>query len=435
MSAFTGTQGTPQLFKYLYLNDGWKDLVMLRHPWLSMVPKGDAATGYGNQAGASGTLQSGGQTGIVFTWNYSNPQSASLSHGAALLQQDVLTQGTQLQCQLSNAYSYLRFNAKDLAASQNNLASYMGTKRFNFDKAIQELSQQVDLALHRTGNGIIGTISDVTGSVITVANTTAMQQYQTNMRIISCSSNPTDGTAPTIASGSAVVTKVQQTYVNGQITVKLTVDNPAGFDSTTNKYFAKVGNALGFNSLNPEGNIIGFGNWIPTSSPATTDNFLSSINRSQDEVRLSGFRMSAGGRKYQEAVAEANAFCSSMGGSPDIILANPLDLQKASIELGANATYNEFKIGNAGFDSIVMGGPSGGKLRWVGDPNQDVGTLRGMTLDTWKVFHMKALPHPVDEDGLLLRKDAGSDTFQLALRAWPQQICFEPYANWVVTGF
>lgn len=434
MSAFTGSQGTPQLFRYLYLNDGWRNLVELRRPWLAMVPKGDAATGYGNQSGAAGTVQSGGQTGIVFTWNYSNPQSSSMSHGSALLQQDVLTQGTQLQCQLSQMYSYLRFNAKDLAASQNNLASYMSTKRLNFDNAIKELSQQIDLACHRTGNGVIGTISDVTGSVLTIANTTAIQQYQVNARIVSLSTNPSDGTAPVQGSGSAVITKVQQTYVNGQFTVKLTVDNPAGFDSTTNKYFAKVGNALGFNALNPEGNLIGFGNWIPTSSPATTDNFLSSINRSQDEIRLSGFRMAGGGRKYQEAVAEANAVCHSMGGSPDIILANPLDLQKASIELGANARYETFNVGVAGFDSLVMGGPSGGKLRWVGDPNQDVGTLRGMTLDTWKLFHMKAITHPVDEDGLLLRKDAGSDTFQLALRSWPQQICYEPYANWVVTG-
>lgn len=435
MSAFTGTTGTPQLFKYLYLNDGWRNLVELKHPWLAMVPKGDAATGYGNQAGNAGTLQSGGGTGIVFTWNYSNPQSSSLTHGSALLQQDSLTTGTQLQCQLSQAYSYLRFNAKDLAASQNNLAAYMSTKRVNFDNAIKELSNQVDLALHRAGNGIIGTISDVTGSVITISNTTAIQQYQTGMRIVSLSTNPTDGTAPTQGGGSAQVTKVQITYVNAQFTVKLTVDNAANFDSTTNKYIAKVGNALGFNALNPEGNIIGFGNWVPVLGPATTDNFLSSINRSNDEIRLAGFRMTAGGRKYQEAVAECNAVTHSMGGAVDIILANPLDVQKASIELGANARYEEFKTGFAGFDSLVMGGPSGGKLRWVGDPNMDVGTLRGHTLETWKLFHMKAITHPVDEDGLLLRKDAGSDTFQLALRSWPQQVCYEPYGNWVLTGF
>ncbi len=429
MSAYVGT-GTPQLFKYLYLNDGWRNLVELRHPWLAMVPKGEAATGVG---GAT-TNPMGPGTGIIFTWNYSNPQSASLSHGAALQQQDSLTTGTQLMCQLSQAYSYVRFNAKDLSASMNNLASFMSTKRVNFDNAIKELSNQIDLGLHRSGNGIIGTISDVTGNVITISNTTSIQQYQVGMRIVSCSTLPVDGTAPTLGNGAALVSKVQVTYVNAQFTVKLTVDNAAGFDSSTNKYIAKLGNPLGFSATNNEGNLIGHGNWVPVASPGSSDSFLG-INRSQDEIRLSGFRMVAGGRKYQEAIAECNAVTHSMSGNVDIILANPLDVQKASIELGANAMYEEFKTGYAGFDSIVMGGPSGGKVRMVMDPNMDVGTLRGMTLDTWKVLHLKAITHPVDEDGLLLRKDAGADAFQLALRSWPQQVCYDPYANWVLTGF
>jgi hypothetical protein len=229
--------------------------------------------------------------------------------------------------------------------------------------------------------------------------------------------------------------KVSTSYSNGQLSVVLTVDNPAGFDSSTNKYIAKVGNAMGFSATNTEGNVIGMGNWIPTSAISGSDNFLGAINRSTDVLRLSGLNMSAGGRKYQEAVAEANAVSNSIGGAVDIILANPLDMNKASIELGAQATREEFKTGYAGFDSLVMGGPAGGKLRWVADPNMDVGTLRGMTLDTWKLYHMKAITHPVDEDGLLLRKDAGADVFQLALRSWPQQVCFEPYANWVITGF
>jgi hypothetical protein len=164
MSATVGT-GTPQLFKYLYVNDGWRNLVELRHPWLAMVPKGDAATG---GVGGATSQPMGTGTGIIFTWNYSNPQSASLSHGAALQQQDSLTTGTQLMCQLGQAYSYVRFNAKDLAASMNNLASYMSTKRVNFDNAIKELSNQIDLALHRAGNGIIGTISAVATNVITI---------------------------------------------------------------------------------------------------------------------------------------------------------------------------------------------------------------------------------------------------------------------------
>ncbi len=431
MSAYVNS-GTPQLWKYLYPGDGWRNLVETKHPWLSMVPKGDAATG-GSAGSTSNPMGPG--TGIIFTWNYSNPQSASLTHGSALAQQDSQITGTQLMCQLSQAYSYVRFNGKDLAASKNNMASFMNTQKGNVSKAITELGNQVDLALHRAGNGIIGTISAVSGNNITISNTTSIAQYQARMKIVSCSTAPTDGSAPTMGTGSATVTAVRVTYSNAQFSVILTLDSAAGFDANTNKYIAKVGNTLGFSATNTEGNIIGHENWVPSSSPATTESFLSSVNRSTDEIRLSGFRMDAGGRKYQEAISECNAVTHSMGGAVDIILANPLDMNKASIELGPNCYREEFKTGYAGFESLVMGGPAGGKLRFVGDPNQSVGTLRGMTLDTWKLFHLNALTHPMDEDGLLLRKDAGADAWQLALRSWPQQVCYEPYCNWVLTGF
>lgn len=432
MSAYTGA-GTPQLFKYLYLDNGWRNLVELKHPWLAMVPKGEAAT---PGIGGSTSAPMGPGSGLIFTWNYSNPQSASMTYGTAVQQQDSLTTGTQLMCQLGQFYAAVRFAGKDLAASQNNLAAFMQSKKWNFDNAIKDLANQVDLALHRAGNGIIGTISDVTGTVITLSNTTAIQQFQFGMVIASVSTFPVDGTAPTAGPGLATVQKVATSYANGQLTVALSVDNPAGFDTTTNKYVVKAGNALGFSATNTQGNIIGMRNFIPISGDLSgSDNFLSSINRNVDKLRLSGLAMTSGGRKYQEAVAEANAVCVSIQGAPDIILANPLDLQKASIELGANARYEEFKTGAAGFDSLIMGGPAGGKLRWVADPNMDVGTLRGMTLDTWKLYSMRAIPHVVDEDGLTLRKDNGADMWQVLMRAWPQQVCYEPYGNWVVTGF
>jgi hypothetical protein len=339
--------------------------------------------------------------------------------------------------QLSQVYGYVRFNGKDLRASQNNLVSFMSQRKLNFDAKIKQVSQDIDVALHRSGNGIVGTLTAVStaNKTLTLSSATSLQQWAGKARLVSCSTNPTDGTAPTSGGGSAVVQKVQQTYAAGVFSVVLTMDNVANFDATTNKYIALTGNTLGFSAINPEGNIIGHGNWVPVASPSSNDNFLSSINRSNDEIRLSGFRMQAEGRKFSEAIAECNAVTTSMGGSTDIILANPMDFQKASIELGANAVYSSFKVGETGFSALETGGPAGGKLRWVEDPNQDAGVLRGMTLETWKLLSMGAIPHVMDEDGLTLRKDAGADAWQVGLRAWPQQICLEPYCNWVLTGF
>lgn len=428
MSSFVNA-GTPQLFKYLYPNDGWHMLVSANRPWLAMLPKGDAASG----VVTSGAPQ-GASTGIIHVWNYSNPQSASMSHTSALGQQDSLVTGTQLLVQLSQMYSYLRFNAKELAASRNNAASYMSTKKLNFDQALAQLGLELDLALHRAGNGIIGTVTNVTGNAITLSTTTSIQQFQKGMRVISASSAPTDGTAPTLGTGNAIVTAVSQSYTGTGFTVILTVDNAAGFDSSTNKYMIRLGNALGFSSTNQEGNVIGMGNWVPTADPSGSDNFLGAgINRSADIMRLSGVRLSASGRTYREGIQELCAVIHSLGGRPDIVLMNPIDWQKANIELQGYARYEEFSVGNMAFGALVIASPGGNKLRLISDPNQDVGVVRVNTLDTWKLWHMNDLVHTIMDDGLELRKDPGADAFQLGIRSWPQLVCFDPRANGVLT--
>src|SRR6185503_13648291 len=101
MSSFVNA-GQPQLFKYLYPDDGWHMLVSAQRPFLAMVPKGEAATGVTSSGGAMGA-----GTGIVHVWNYSNPQAASMSHGSALAQQDSLVTGQQILVQLSQVYAYL----------------------------------------------------------------------------------------------------------------------------------------------------------------------------------------------------------------------------------------------------------------------------------------------------------------------------------------
>jgi len=432
MSSFVNA-GQPQLFKYLYPDDGWHMLVSAQRPFLAMVPKGEAATGVTSSGGAMGA-----GTGIVHVWNYSNPQAASMSHGSALAQQDSLVTGQQILVQLSQVYAYLRFNAKELNASKNNMAAYMSTKKLNVDQAIEQISLELDLALHRPGNGILGTVTNVTGNVITLATTTSIQQWQKFMRIVSASTYPTSGAAPTLGPGNAQVLGVNQSYTGTGFTIQLTVDNAAGFDATTNKYIIRLGNTLGFSSTNQEGNIIGMAAWVPDSrgTPQAGENFLGSgLDRTTDLYRLSGIQISGSGKTYREAIQEACAVVHSLGGRPDVCLMNPIDWQKANIELQGYARYEEFTVGNIAFSALVIASPSGNKLRLMSDPNQDVGFVRGITLDSWKLWHLNDLVHTIMDDGLELRKDPGADAFQLGIRCWPQLVCFDPRANFVISGF
>ncbi len=125
----------------------------------------------------------------------------------------------------------------------------------------------------------------------------------------------------------------------------------------------------------------------------------------------------------------------SYGGRPDVVLLNPIDWQKANIELQNYARYEEFEIGRAAFGALVIASPGGNKLRLMSDPNQDVGTVRVLTMDAWKLWHLNDLVHTIMDDGLELRKDPGADAFQLGIRSWPNLVCFDPRANGVITGF
>ena len=428
MSANVGS-GQPQLFKYLYPDEAWRMLVSANRPFLTMVPKGDSATGATPATGAIGP-----QTGIVHAWNFSNPQGVSQSYGVALANQDSLVSGTQFIVQLSQFYKFLRFNAKELRASQNKMAAYVSSKKMNFDAAIKQIGLEIDLACHRAGNGIIATVTAIGANTITLAATTSLQQWQKGMRLASASTFPLDGTLPVDGGGRALVLGVAQAYSATGYTLTVTVDNNNLFDATTNKYVSLQGNQTAFSAANTEGGMIGMGNWVPTTDPAGSDNFLGMVPRAQDIMRLSGVRILANGRTYREAIQEAAAVSVSLDGRPDVGLLNPIDWQKCNMEIQQGARYETFNVGTMAFKAMMINGPAG-DIRLMSDPNQDVGTVRLLTLDTWKLWHMGELVHTAMEDGLELRKDPGSDAFQLEIRSWPQLVCFDPRANAVVSGF
>lgn len=417
--------GQPQLFKYMYPDEAWRVVVNTNRPLLALLPKGDISSP------ASGVAAAG--SGFVHVFNYANPQGSVQDYDVAESQQDSMVAGTQFVLQTSQFYSFLRFNAKDLRASKSSAAAYMSQQKLNATQKLKQMGQEIDLALHRAGNGISATISSVAGSTLILTSAASLQQFQVGMKITSSTTFPTDGTAPALTAAAATVTKVSPgTIVGGQTAIVLTVDNVTGF--AAGQGILLQGNGKAIASTNTAGNILGMGNWNPITAPSAADNFLSSgLNRSTDEFRLSGVRMSAAGATYREAIQQICALIHEMGGRPDTVLLNPIDWQRASMELQQFVRLGQVKVGDVTFSSLEMASPAGGMLRLMSDPNQDVGVVRVLTLDTWKLLHMGELIHDIDEDGLSLRKANGSDAFQMGMRSWPQLVCYEPYGNGVLS--
>jgi hypothetical protein len=65
----------------------------------------------------------------------------------------------------------------------------------------------------------------------------------------------------------------------------------------------------------------------------------------------------------------------------------------------------------------------------------DATEIRGLTLDSWKLYHMGPLARPMDLDGLTLRKVPGNTyAYQMGFISFPQLACENPAGQYVITG-
>lgn len=397
------------LFKNVYAQGEVPDLTLNSKPFTAMVPK---STKVGKP--------------IVHAWKGSNPAGTSMSFSSSLAQQDSQSGGNQMLAQLSQIYHIFRLDIKEMRISMaGDAQAYVNTKKNEMTGVMNKVTQELDLALHRAGNGIVGTIASVTGNVIAFNPDVVMSQFEVGFQYQNVTTSPVDGTAPTLGAGLATVTKVN--YFGKSITV----DDATGFAATNG--VVRRGNALGFSATNSSGNIIGQGNWVPLVDPTPGENWLASgLDRTTDTVRYSGFRTAAGGRDYFEAIQENMAAIHDMGGRVDFVQLNPIDWQRANIQMQNSVRRGEAKVGKVAFATLEFTGPSGNTVRVVSDPNMQFGKGRTNTLDSWLLRHLDELPHLADEDGNTSLRDGTSDAIQIRVRAWPQLFCDEPRANGVV---
>jgi hypothetical protein len=288
-------------------------------------------------------------------------------------------------------YIMASFDNEALEASENDAGAYMAFKELEIEGIIQGIKQQTAADFQGNGSGRIATVTVVNGNVLTVGESDIVH-FQLDQRIQSFAVNAA-GAVPTSAGPKGWMTVGSIDPDNNTITLNTTDGDTAlqdGVDATTDKYLAiygSVGNALS-----------GTHAWVPADRSVLATPFKG-VTRSLFTSRLGGvyYDGSANG-SIAEALERAIARGKKEGSTPEVAWLNHNRFQDVSLDLGARAVREPFKIGQFAYDSISFA--AGGKsIKLLADPNFNDNDCLIATKASWRFHTLKDAPRALGRQG------------------------------------
>lgn len=400
-------------------------------PWLNAVPK------MGNLSGDV----------IDHPFLLSPRRGYSQQFDVAMKLAGTAPRGARAALRCSQAYSAMEIFDKDEALSQGE-ASYGSLEAKTMEGSIKDFNNNLDLDLHGGGNGWRGTVVAVAGSPnpnggpnLTVGQVAiargmpfeAVFDLDQLVEGVTYAGFPVAGTIFPPSDGRAattISTPVQITACDGTYNV-LTLTDASQFPVGT--FVTLAGGSTGFSTSNLEGNFVGIDAWIPYGGVSANDQFLG-LNRASYGTKIAGYSMDGTRFSAEEGIKRLAARMSqggATGGQNAMVLINALDWDAIDSKLATYARYSSFDTATFGFKSIVINSAIG-ELHMVADPHQPQGYARIMTPSTWLLYHKYALPHVVDVQGRTMEQGLNFDGRTARLRAYAQQVCFEPRKNGII---
>ncbi len=323
-------------------------------------------------------------------------------------------------------YIMTSFDNEAIEAAERDVGGYMDLKELEIEGALMGIKQQTAADFQGNGSGRIGTVSAVnTGTNVITVGEADIVHFQIGQRINSFASN-TYGASKTSAGpkGYMVVGSIDPD--NNQITLDVTASGgdtalQDGVDATTDKYLAidgSVGNAL-----------FGTQAWIPIDRSVLSTPFMG-VTRSTFTSRLGGiFYDGSSTGSIAEALERAVARGNKEGSNPDVAWVNFNRFQDLSIDLGARAVREPYKVGQFAYSSIKFA--TGKKdITVVADPNFADNDCLIASKKSWKFFTLKSAPRILGKQGnseMLL--EPAADGWEVRNGWYGELICESPIDN------
>lgn len=423
-----GIQNSQAFYQTFYDEEAMQWLVPDNLPFLNMINRAD---------GLSGDV-------IDHPFLYSPAQGYSADFSSAMAAAGTTSRIARATLRCAQAYSMVEFFDKDRALSLGDSA-YMDLVQPIMTGKIMDFNCQLDMDLHGGGTGWRGTVGAIQGQAnpltgatlgvnqIYVATGIGLETLFNQDQNIQAATYagfpvtgspfpPADGRTPTTLSNSVQVVAVDP---NSRT---LTLSDASAF--VANSFIVQAGGAIGFNSSNTMGAVIGMDAWQPytVAGLPSNDNFCS-VNRSIYPTRLAGYSKDLSRLSIEDAIKRLSAIMSQGGArTSNVALLNPLDFDALDSKLMTNTRYSTVQTATYGFDSIVIQGAAG-RIDCVPDPHQIQGFVRLIDPSTWLLRHKMAVPHIVEVEDRAMEQALNFDGRTARLRMYAQLCCMAPHKN------
>lgn len=322
-------------------------------------------------------------------------------------------------------YGLLTLNAETMLSMRNDEGAFFRARERNVEEIMEQLGQQMEMALWNTGTGSLGQLSadPSTGTTFVLSTPADSIKFHLGMRFSffdNSSGNPT-GSART--GGPHTVTKIDED--TGTITFTPAADATVEIDD----HVVRTGDEVGtFTTL-----MKGVPAWIPPTAE-TTGTFFG-MDRTLNVQKLQGHRQSWLG-SIEETVKKLDSKMRRVSPTkPKTLWVSFSNFNRLDLELGARGyRMEDGGEGKFGRPSLMMTTPGGGVTVKAGPYVPESGAWL-LNMDDWKLCTLGPAPHLVQDDGnTALRLAAstasnGGDGIEIRWRYFAQLVCTMPYAQ------
>lgn len=377
---------------------------------------------------------------VDMPWLFGPSTGVSQTYGTAANLANNAPQALRPTVRMSQVYKNLSFLDKDEILSRGE-ASYGDLMETTIAGARTDFLNNVDAYLHQNGSGVVcgATYTSATPTVFPLVSSltglnngttyyagggVAQTLFEINDSVVITSTNPSDGSLPTIASGPYTVTAIDGNA--NSITINA---SPAADLTTTYVYgIAKTGNTLGFQSANLLPSLIGVSAYNPYGALSTSDSFLG-VNRSVFGTRLAGTYFDASsGYSIEQGLRKGATQMANTGVDPGDVTAclYPDDYDTLDFKLTAQNRYSSHQLGAVFFDALAVNSTMG-RLNVVVDVHQDKGLARLYAPNAIRLMYRNSLPHFATlRNGLDEQWGTNYDGREMRMRAYVQTMCRDP---------
>lgn len=407
MATVVGDVQWDAMLKELYPPGLPTDMMLRNHPFMSLVPKDDNATGEYMVIPVIFDLPPGRSADPAQVFNSTTGPVGPSKH-------------TKFTPALVEDYAATYLNMLTVYKTANDRGSFVEARKMEIDGIITQLGNSLAHALFRGGDGAVGQVNSAVGAAaITLKNRSDAKFF-----VIGGQYALQDGTSG--VPGGALRN-------GGNFATVAGVDEDAGVITFTGNLSAAIA-AAAINDFfvavgDSNEKVTGLAGWVPLASPSATLFF--GVNRTLHPTRLAGSRLDQPNVPAEDTITELAEIMAERGARPDRVFVSPRQFSKIAKRLNAKVEY-ENAGGNADYSfSTVTVHTSAGALKLTPDP--DCADTLGYILEMkhWRLKHLLDLPHIVMDDGIRALRRSGSDSIEIRARYYAQLVCYKPGAQGV----